>query len=152
MVPGRDSFTLMKHEYPYSRNNNSFLSIIMWECSWHVCSKACMQTAEWPRRSDSVRLGKVDRETSECTATTLMRRRFMSCWSAERKPWLILGKTIWAGVWGQEVEGQRWEKVEEGWSPRRRRRRREEEIKCKKEQILLERLVFMNPGPASSQI
>lgn len=40
MVPGRDSFTLMKHEYPYSRNNNSFLSIIMWECSWHVCSKA----------------------------------------------------------------------------------------------------------------
>lgn len=31
----------------------------------------------------------------------------MSCWSAERKPWLILGKTIWAGVRDQEVRGGR---------------------------------------------
>lgn len=87
--------------------------------------------AKWPKRSDLVRLGTVDRE-SEDTPTTLMSRRFMSCWSAERKPWLILGKTIWAGVWGQEVVGQRWEKVEEGWSPRGGRRRRRRKANAKR--------------------
>lgn len=101
----------------------------VWEYLWQVCLKACMQTVECPERSDSVRLDTMDREKSEDTATTLMRRRLMSCWSAERKPWLILGKTIWAGVWGQEVGGQRWEKVEGGWGPRRRRRKRKANAK-----------------------
>lgn len=80
--------------------------------------------ANWPERRDSVRLGTVDRETSEDTPTTLMSRRFMSCWSAERKPWLILGKTIWAGVWGQEVVGQRWEK---SWARMRSQKKRKKQ-------------------------
>lgn len=46
-------------------------------------------------------------EISVRSSATLMSRRLMSCWSAERKPWLILGKTIWAGVRDQEVGGGR---------------------------------------------
>lgn len=87
-----------------------------------------MQTAECPesREWERVWFGETwqrwtEEKKSEDTATTLMSRRFMSCWSAERKPWLILGKTIWAGVWGQEVVGQRWEKVEGGWRSQKKK-------------------------------
>lgn len=44
----------------------------------------------------------------------------MSCWSAERKPWLILGNTIWS-VRRSKVEVQRWESW--GISVRRPRER-----------------------------
>lgn len=43
--------------------------------------------------------------------------------------------------------------VREGWRRMRsQKKKKEEEGKCKKKQILLERLVFMNPGPAPSQM
>ena len=75
----------------------------------------------------------------------------MSCWSAERKPWLILGKTIWAGVWGQEVEGHRGERrLKKDEVPEEEEE--EEEGKCKKKQILLERPVFVDWAPAPLHI
>lgn len=80
--------------------------------------KTCMQAAEWLEGSD---VAKWAEEKSQDAAATLMSRRFMSCWSAERKPWLILGKTIWAGVC--EVKGCR--RLEGGPGPRRRRKRRQ---------------------------
>lgn len=106
-------------QFPFNNNRRS-IRVLMTEGLHADCR---MPREKW--------FGKTwhDRDTSEDTATTLMSRRFMSCWSAERKPWLILGKTIWAGVWSQEVVGQRWEKVEEGWGPRRRRRRRKANAK-----------------------
>lgn len=85
------------------------------------------------------------------TAATLMSRRFMSCWSAERKPWLILGKTIWAGV----CEVKRCRRLKEDQVPeegggRQAGRGGREEGKCKRETDFVRIKVFTDP-PAPDQ-
>lgn len=87
------------------------------------------------------------------TAATLMSRRFMSCWSAERKPWLILGKTIWAGV----CEVKRRRRLEEDQVPEEGEGRKAEvegrKANAKEKKTLLEsvhRPSCPRPGPAPS--
>lgn len=82
------------------------------------------------------------------TAATLMSRRFMSCWSAERKPWLILGKTIWAGV----CEVKRCRRLKEDQVPeegggRQAGRGGREEGKCKRETDFVRKCSRTLPPP-----
>lgn len=108
-----------------------------------------MQTAEWPDRSDSVGLGAVDRQTSE-DSHYLNETPLYELLVSRKKAMIDLREDHLSRC--VRSRGRRSE-VREGWRRMRSQKEEEEEEgKCKKKQILLERLVFMNPGPSPSQM